>query len=165
MADRGQLPQTHRPQTKQPSATSLLHTHDPKPLGSGHQCRITPRLTTEQALTINATGTTGTTGTISTRALSIRALIAGVLNGHQQASQQPLHHTSQHPTGGQGRQQTGRILHRDRWHRRRHPTRRTQHPDRTTSQDTRKHTTFEHTYTIAPPPPTAPHNHPQKPPR
>ena len=162
MADRGQLPQPHRPQTKQPTATSLLHTHDPKPLDDSHHGRITPRLTTEQAPTTNATGTTGT---ISTRALSIRALIAGVLNGHQQASQQPLHHTSQHPTGGQGRQQTGRILHRDRWHRRRHPTRRTQHPDRTTSQDTRKHTTFEHTYTIAPPPPTAPHNHPQKPPR
>ena len=149
MADRGQLPQTHRPQTKQPTATSLLHPHDPKPLDDSHHGRITPRLTTEQAPTTNATGTTGT---ISTRALSIRALIAGVLNGHQQASQQP-------------RQQTGRILHRDRWHRRRHPTRRTQHPDRTTSQDTRKHTTFEHTYTIAPPPPTAPHNHPQKPPR
>ena len=130
MADRGQLPQTHRPQTKQPTATSLLHTHDPKPLGSGHQCRITPRLTTEQALTINATGT-----------VSSEALAVGVLPPHQQASQQPLHHTSQHPT------------------------RRAQHPDRTTSQDTRKHTTFEHTYTIAPPPPTAPHNHPQKPPR
>ena len=152
MADRGQLPQTHRPQTKQPTATSLLHTHDPKPLDDSHHGRITPRLTTEQAPTTNATGTTGT---ISTRALSIRALIAGVLNGHQQASQQPLHHTSQHPTGGQGRQQTGRILHQDRRHRRGNPTRHAQHLDRTTSQVTRKHTTFEHTYSIA----TAPTSH------
>lgn len=131
MADRGQLPQTHRPQTKQPTATSLLHTHDPKPLDDSHHGRITPRLTTEQAPTTNATGTTGT---ISTRALSIRALIAGVLNGHQQASQQPLHPHQPHPT-------------------------------RTTSRDTRKHTTFEHTYSITPPPPTAQRTSPQKPPR
>ena len=73
MAGRGQLPQPASPQTKQPSATSLLHTHDPKPLSSSHHDRIAPKLT--------------------------------------------------------------------------------QHPSRTTSRDTRKHTTFEHTYSIA----TAPH--------
>ena len=171
MAGRGQLPQPASPQTKQPSATSLLHTHDPKPPGSSHHDRIAPKLTNEQALTTNATSTvstvstvsiraltinaTGTVSAVSSGALSIRALIVGVLSGHQQPSQQPLHHTrrTQHPSRGQGRQQTGRILHRDRRHRRRHPTRRTQHPDRTTSRVTRKHTTFEHTYSIA----TAPH--------
>ena len=77
---RGQLPQPASPQTKQPSATSLLHTHDPKPPGSSHHDRIAPRLT--------------------------------------------------------------------------------QHPSRTTSRDTRKHTTFEHTYSIA----TAPHQPHNEPP-
>ena len=153
MTGRGQLPQPASPQTKQPSGAGLLHAHGPEPLGSSHHGRIAPRLTNEQALTINATSTVGTVSAVSIRALSIRALVVGVLDGHQQPSQQPLHHTSQHPTRGQGRQQTGRILHRDRRHRRRHPTRRTQHPDRTTSRVTRKHTTFEHTYSIA----TAPH--------
>ena len=169
MAGRGQLPQPASPQTKQPSATSLLHTHDPKPPGSSHHDRIAPKLTqhpsrttstvstvstvSSGALTINATGAVGA---VSSGALSIRALIVGVLSGHQQPSQQPLHHTrrTQHPSRGQGRQQTGRILHQDRRHRRRHPTRRTQHPSRTTSRNTRKHTTFEHTYSIA----TAPTN-------
>ena len=154
MADRGQLPQTHRPQTKQPSATSLLHTHDPKPLGDSHHGRIAPRLTTEQALTINATGT-----------VSSEALAVGVLPPHQQASQQPLHHTSQHPTHPQGRQHPTRILHQDRRHRRGNPTRHAQHLDRTTSRNTRKHTTFEHTYSIATAPTSYTTNQPQKPPR
>ena len=122
MAGRGQLPQPASPQTKQPSATSLLHTHDPKPPGSSHHDRIAPKLTNEQALTVS---TVSTVSAVSSGALSIRALIVGVLGGHQQPSQQPLHHT-----------------------------RRTQHPSRTTSRNTRKHTTFEHTYSIPTAPPT-----------
>ena len=136
MAGRGQLPQPASPQTKQPSATSLLHTHDPKPPGSSHHDRIAPKLTNEQALTTSTVSTVSTVSAVSSGALSIRALIVGVLGGHQQPSQQPLHHT-----------------------------RRTQHPSRTTSRNTRKHTTFEHTYNIAPPPPTALRNHPPKPPQ
>ena len=135
MAGRGQLPQPASPQTKQPSATSLPHTHDPKPPGSSHHDRIAPKLTNEQALTTSTVSTVSTVSAVSSGALSIRALIVGVLGGHQQPSQQPLHHT-----------------------------RRTQHPSRTTSRNTRKHTTFEHTYSIpTAPPPTAPHQHSQKP--
>ena len=159
MTGRGQLPQPASPQTKQPSGAGLLHTHDPKPLSSSHHDRIAPRLTNEQALTINATSTvsiraltinaTGAIGAVSSGALSTSALTIGVLDGHQQAGQQPLHHTSQHPARPQGRQQTGRILHRDRRRRRCHPTRRAQRSSRTTGRDTRKHPTFEHTYSIA----------------
>ena len=73
MAGRGQLPQPASPQTKQPSGAGLLHTHDPKPLSSSHHGRIAPRLTNEQALTINATSTVSTVSTVSSGALTINA--------------------------------------------------------------------------------------------
>lgn len=93
MAGRGQLPQTRGPQTNQPRGAGLLHVHGPEPLGGGHHGRITPRFVSEQALTINTAD-----------AVSGGALIVGVLGGHQQPSQQPLHYTGQHSARPQGRQ-------------------------------------------------------------
>ena len=137
---RHQLPQTHSPQTKQPSAAGLLQGHDPTPLSASHQCRIVPTVTSEQGRCRIA---------VSDGALTTAAVVVGVLGGDQQAGQQPLHHTGQLATSGQGPQQTRHALRAGHGLRRRVPARRTQHPGRTTGRDTRKHTTFEHMYSIA----------------
>ena len=143
VAGRGQLPQTPRPQAHDPRGTGLLHGHDPVSISSGHQRRVSVRIACEQALTIS------TAGALSIRALTTdAAVVVGVLGGHQQPGQQPLHHTGQRSASGQGPQQARHALRAGHGLRRRVPARRTQHPGRTTDRDTRKHTTFEHMYSI-----------------
>ena len=151
---RSQLPQTRRSQTKQPSSTGLLHGHHPKPLSAGHQRRIVPAVTSEQALAINTAGTVSIralTATTVTIAATVAVAVVVVLGSDQQAGQQPLHHTGQCSASGQGPQQARHALsagHRP-W---RHVlARRARRPDRITGRDTRKHTTFEHMYSIARP--------------
>ena len=149
VAGRGQLPQTPCSQAKQPSSTDLLQRHDPVSISSGHQRRVSVRIACEQALTIS------TAGALSVRALTTDAdataiaVVVGVLGGHQQAGQQPLDHTGQRSTAGQGPQQTHHVLSAGHSPRRRVPGGRAQRPGRTTGRDTRKHTAFEHMYSIA----------------
>ena len=85
MAGRSQLPQSRRSQTQQPSSAGLLHGHDPKLLSAGHQRRIVPAVTSEQALAINTAGTVSiralTATTVSSRALV--AVVVVVLGGDQ----------------------------------------------------------------------------------
>ena len=137
---RHQLTQTHSPQAHDPRDAGLLHRHDPTPLSASHQCRIVPAVTSEQGRCRIA---------VSDGALTTVAAVVGVLGGDQQAGQQPLHHTGQRLARTQGGQQACRLLCRDLRYRRRSPARRTQHPDRITGRDARKHTTFEHMYSIA----------------
>ena len=135
-----QLTQTHSPQAHDPRDAGLLHRHDPTPLSASHQCRIVPAVTSEQGRCRIA---------VSDGALTTAAVVVGVLGGDQQAGQQPLHHTGQLATSGQGPQQTRHALRAGHGLRRRVPARRTQRPGRTTGRDARKHTTFEHMYSIA----------------
>ena len=137
---RHQLTQTHSPQAHDPRDAGLLHRHDPTPLSASHQCRIVPAVTSEQGRCRIA---------VSDGALTTAAVVVGVLGGDQQAGQQPLHHTGQLATSGQGPQQTRHALRAGHGLRRRVPARRTQRPGRTTGRDARKHTTFEHMYSIA----------------
>ena len=144
---RRQLPQTPRPQTKQPSSTSLLQRHDPVSLSGSHQRRVSTRLAGEQGrrrITISSA-----TLTVTTFIAATVAVVVVVLGGDQQPGQQPLHHTGQRSASGQGPQQARHALRAGHGLRRRVPARRTQHPGRTTGRDTRKHTTFEHMYSIA----------------
>ena len=144
---RRQLPQTPHPQTKQPSSTSLLQRHDPVSLSGSHQRRISTRLAGEQGrrrITISSA-----TLTVTTSIAATVAVVVMVLGGDQQPGQQPLHHTGQRSASGQGPQQARHTLRAGHGLRRRVPARRTQHPGRTTGRDTRKHTTFEHMYSIA----------------
>ena len=142
---RSQLPQIPRPQAHDPRGAGLLHGHDPVSLSGSHQGRIVPAVASEQALAIN------TAGTVSIRALTTTAavVVVVILDGDQQAGQQPLHHTGQRSTSDQGPQQTRHVLSAAHSPRRRAPGRHTQHPGRTTDRDMRKHTIFEHMYSIA----------------
>ena len=99
---RHQLTQTHSPQTKQPSAADLLQGHDPTPLSASHQRRVSTRLTSEQALTIN-TATAVSDGALTTagNGAGLKLVVVVVLGGDQQAGQQPLHHTGQLTARGQ----------------------------------------------------------------
>ena len=163
MAGRGQLPQTPCSQAKQPSSTSLLHGHDPVSISGSHQRRVSTRLTSEQALTIN-TATAVSDGALTTavNGAGIKLVVVVVLGGHQQAGQQPLDHTGQRSTAGQGPQQTHHVLNAAHSPRRRVPGGRAQRPGRTTGRDARKHTAFEHMYSIARVPTT---RTPRQPPR
>ena len=135
VAGRGQFPQTRGPQADQSRGADLLHAHRPALLGGGHQRHVSTRLIGEERRhCIPVSG---------------GALVVGVLGSHQQAGQQPLHHTGQRLARTQGGQQACRLLCRDLRYRRGRPARRTQHPDRITGRDARKHTTFEHMYSIA----------------
>ena len=149
---RHQLPQTPRPQTPRPQAhdprgTGLLHGHDPVSLSTSHQRRIVPTVTSEQALVINTAGAVG----IRALTAAVALVVVGVLGGDQQVGQQPLHHAGQLTTSGQGPQQTRHLLRRNHRIRRRVLGRRAQRPGRTTGREARKHTTFEHMYSIARP--------------
>ena len=94
--------------------------------------------------------TTGSaTLTVTTFIAATVAVVVVVLGGDQQPGQQPLHHTGQRSASGQGPQQARHALRAGHGLRRRVPARRTQRPGRTTSRVTRKHTTFEHMYSIA----------------
>ena len=135
VAGRGQLSQTRGPQGNQSRGADLLHAHCSALFGGGHQRHVSTRLIGEE-------GRHGSLG-------SGRALVVGVLGSHQQAGQQPLHHTGQRLARTQGGQQACRLLCRDLRYRCGSPARRTQHPDRITGRDARKHTTFEHMYSIA----------------
>ena len=137
---RSQLPQTHSPQAKQPSAAGLLQGHDPTPLSASHQCRIVPTVTSEQGRCRIA---------VSDGALTTATVVVGVLGGDQQAGQQPLDHTGQCPARGQRPQQTRHVLSAGHGPRRHVLGGCAQRPGRTTGRDTRKHTTFEHMYSIA----------------
>ena len=144
---RHQLTQTPHPQTKHPSSTGLLHGHDPVSLSTSHQRRIAPTVTSEQALVINTAGAVG----IRALTAAVALVVVGVLGGDQQVGQQPLHHAGQLTTSGQGPQQTRHLLRRNHRIRRRVLGRRAQRPGRTTGREARKHTTFEHMYSIARP--------------
>ena len=135
VAGRGQLSQARGPQGNQSRGADLLHAHCSALFGGGHQRHVSTRLIGEE-------GRHGSLG-------SGRALVVGVLGSHQQVGQQPLHHTGQRLARTQGGQQACRLLCRDLRYRRGSPARRTQHPDRITGWDARKHTAFEHMYSIA----------------
>ena len=134
-AGRGQFPQARGPQADQSRSADLLHAHRPALFGGGHQRHVSTRLIGEEGRHCIP--------------ISGGALIVGVLGSHQQVGQQPLHHTGQRLARTQGGQQACRLLCRDPRYRRGRPARRTQHPDRITGRDARKHTTFEHMYSIA----------------
>ena len=146
---RRQLPQTPRPQTKQPSSTSLLQRHDPVSLSGSHQRRISTRLAGEQGrrrITISSA-----TLTVTTSIAATVAVVVMVLGGDQQVGQQPLHHAGQLTTSGQGPQQTRHLLSAAHSFQRHVLGRCAQRPGRTAGRDTRKHTAFEHMYSIARP--------------
>ena len=125
-------------------------------LSRSHQRRVSTQLAGEQGrrrITISSA-----TLTVTTSIAATVAVVVVVLGGDQQPGQQPLHHTGQLTTRGQGPQQTRHVLNAGHRPRRRVPARRTQRPGRTTSRVTRKHPTFEHTYSIA----VVPTNHTTK---
>ena len=168
VAGRGQLPQTRSPQSHEPRGADLLHTHRPEPLGGGHQRRVSARLVGEQSwrcIAVSGGALTVSTAAGGVLAVSGRALVVGVLGGHQQTGQQPLHHTGQLAARTQGHQQTGRILHQEPRLRRRLLGRRAHPIGRTTGRVTRKPITFEHMYSIPPSPTNHTTNQPQKTPR
>ena len=136
---RRQLTQTPGPQTHDLRGAGLLHGHDPVSLSGSHQRRVSTRLAGEQ----------GRRRITISRATVAVAVV--VLGGDQQPGQQPLHHTGQRSARGQGPQQTRHILNAGHGPRRHVLCRRAQRPGRTTGRDTRKHTAFEHMYSIARP--------------
>ena len=101
-------------------------------LNSSHQRRVSVRLTSEQAPTT-----------------TVAIAVAVVLGGHQQPGQQPLDHAGQLGTAGQGPQQTHHVLSAGHGPRRHVLDGHDQRPGRTTGRDARKHTAFEHMYSIA----------------
>ena len=118
-------------------------------ISSGHQRRVSVRIACEQALTISTAGALSVRALTTDAAATAVAVVVVVLGGHQQPGQQPLDHTGQRSTAGQGPQQTHHVLSAGHSPRRRVPGGRGQHLGRTTGRDTRKHTTFEHMYSIA----------------
>ncbi|VEI15033.1 hypothetical protein [Actinomyces viscosus] len=148
------------PQTHEPRGGGLLHPQDPAPLSSTHQNRITARLTGEQGWHHVIGAGTGV-AVSSGGAFTVRTLGAD-----QQAGQQALDHTGQHPTRPQGRQHTRHIPHRHRLRARARSPGGRAHPTRhAAGRVTGKHTTIEHMYSIAPPTTTRTPNHPSKPPQ
>jgi len=116
-------------------------------LSGSHQRRVSTRLAGEQGrrrITISSA-----TLTVTTSIAATVAVVVVVLGGDQQPGQQPLDHTGQRSTAGQGPQQTHHVLSAGHSPRRHVPGGRGQHLGRTTGRDTRKHTAFEHMYSIA----------------